>query len=61
MIYLGKKIFNSFNSRTVNLKQFDKGLYLLKISSGYNHNLNYLLKTNCFLVYLQFCNFKQTN
>ena len=41
---LGKKIFNSFNSRTLNLKQFDKGLYLLKISSGYQSQSKLFIK-----------------
>ena len=35
---LGKKIFQSHNSKSIDVTKFDKGTYLLKISSGYNHN-----------------------
>jgi hypothetical protein len=35
---LGKKIFQSHNSKSIDVTKFDKGTYLLKISSGYNNN-----------------------
>ena len=41
---LGKKLFESHNLKIIDVNNYDKGTYLLKVSSGYNSNSKLFIK-----------------
>ena len=41
---LGKKLFESYNLKIIDVSNYDKGTYLLKVSSGYNSNSKLFIK-----------------
>ena len=41
---LGKKLFESYNLKIIDVTNFDKGTYLLKVSSEYNSNSKLFIK-----------------
>ena len=41
---LGKKLFESYNLKIIDVTNYDKGTYLLKVSSGYNSNSKLFIK-----------------
>ena len=41
---LGKKLFESYNLKIIDITNYDKGTYLLKVSSGYNFNSKLFIK-----------------
>ena len=41
---LGEKLFESDNLNIIDVKGYDKGTYLLKVSSGYNFNSKLFIK-----------------
>ena len=41
---LGKKLFESYNLKIIDVTNYDKGTYLLKVSSGLNSNSKLFIK-----------------
>ena len=41
---LGKKLFESYNLKIIDVANYGKGTYLLKVSSGYNSNSKLFIK-----------------